>query len=172
MDNKILGYREYTALFYLSKGNIVAFKELLVQEVPLMYETSLDRLQHLEYIEIKGSVIILTPKSIKLLVNKNEPESIGCEKWFKEFRSQFEPNRMGTENEIIIELNKFIRKYKFTQEEIVNGTKEYIKKTAESNHKYQLKAENFITKELKNYCEFIKQQETTRQVSFNGKLMD
>lgn len=171
----VLNYREYTALFYLSKGNIIAFKQLLLEDILKdVYDTSIKRLIELDYIGKKGNIIFITSKGIDLVKKKNkkDDEIPTCRDWVDEFRKQFQSNRMEDKDDVIKALDEFIEKYKYTKEQILKGTEEYIKKDAETNHLYQKKSTNFIKKELKTNCEYIKLNENSKQNSvFNNKFL-
>lgn len=172
-----LNFRLYTGLYYLSKGNYKAFEEMLLKDIldKDYYTKYIKFLTEKEYIGKTGNLIFITKKGLALIERKNK-EEVTSRSWINEFRKLFPSNRMGDKDEVIAEMDEFLNKYDFTKEEILDATKEYIKKESSTNLMYITTSIKFIKgtskNKLKTYCEFIRLKDDDDVFISNGKFME
>ena len=170
----MINWRIYTALFYLSKGNTKAFNELCCKDISEeLYNNSCQVLSDKGYINKKGTLIYITPLGLELVQNKNnDVKKVDSTKWVDEFRKKFPANRMEKKEIVIEELNKFMKDNEIDSDTILKATEEYMNKQRKENFMYCLKSTNFIQKDLKTYCEFIKFNPNCGEIStITGKML-
>ncbi len=183
MEKKKIDWRLYTALYYLNKGLIDAFYNLLL--VPYNAETQLNdsedmkRLNDEGYINYKSwNSIFITNKSLELLKQKQPNKPVVIKKTIKitndiinDFVIGFPSSRYGKLNELKSRLENFVNKNDYSIEIIMKAKNEYIKNEKRNNYMYTMNASNFVIRELDNYCRFITISKTTED-SFDGVIME
>ena len=178
----VINYRLYTALYYLKKGILKAFFELLCIKEPneknIVSNDDFKFLENQGYIIYKNpKVIILTKKAENLLnkKGKNKSEKEIDDEYIKEFLKGFPSNRYGDFPTLLRELQSYYIKNKYSKEHILQAKEQYIKDMAAKNFAFIKNASNFVIKDLDNYCRYmaINQEENkTINTTTNGLFMD
>ena len=175
-----IDYRLYTALFYLYKGNIKAFYDLIcINPVPTLelYDSKDLYYLHTEnFIKFESyNVIMITKKGEDLVMSKNKiiiDKLELTDNKINEFIKGFPASRYNKLIDVKKQLKSFIETNDYSWDIIIKAKNQYINDKAKENFTYIMTIINFISKKLDDYCRAIKLNNNEKLPSDDGLIMD
>jgi len=176
---KKMNYRLYTALFYLYKGNIKAFYELIctdpIPKLELYDSEDLYYLHNEGFIKFESyNIVMITKKGEGIVIGKNKPVSdrlkLDTDKVNK-FIKGFPAQRYSNLTDVKKQLESFIEVNDYKWEIIIEAKNQYIDDKAKENFTYTMTVINFISKKLDDYCRAIVLN-NNKPIPNDGLIMD